>query len=120
MIKFDFSKELESPETSISYIDIDADIDKDEDKDETVNIDENKESNIELTVNENEKLNDNEDVVFENELEENTKIDYDSIEDDINNEEYRHKMMKNFLGNISKLTAMTVAKENNLSIEEFN
>lgn len=109
--KFDFSKELESPETSISTVDIDANVDKDEDKDETVNIDENKESNIELTV--NEKLNDNEDVVFENE----TKLDYDSIEDDINSDEYEKKMITKELEYKLKVSAMTVAKENNLSIE---
>lgn len=55
----------------------------------------------------------NSDVIFENE----TKIDYNKIEDDINNEEYQKKMVKKALEQQLKFTAMTVARENHLSIE---
>ena len=55
----------------------------------------------------------NSDVIFENE----TKLDYDSIEDDINSDEYQKKMITRELEYKLKVSAMTVAKENNLSIE---
>lgn len=70
-------------------------------------------SNTVFNINSDTSSDINSDVIFENE----TKLDYDSIEDDINNEEYQKKMMTRELEYKLKVSAMTVAKENNLSIE---
>lgn len=70
-------------------------------------------SNTVFNINSDTSSDINSDVIFENE----TKLDYDSIEDDINNEEYQKKMFKKALEQQLKFTAMTVARENHLSIE---
>jgi hypothetical protein len=109
--KFDFSKELESLETSISTVDIDANVDVVVDED----VNKDKESDVIIIENENKEsiIKHDDDVIFENE----TKVDYKKIEDDINNEEYQKKMFKKALEQQLKFTAMTVARENHLSIE---